>query len=414
MATTTTTATTMTPKGRDEGGATKVARRRQNRRAANGLGTVFQRSDDRWVAVLPADPRTGKRLRFTAKTQSEAIRKRDAAKRRLEDFGDLGDGAQTVEAFLRSWLDHTAKPRVKASTLASYRSKVETLIIPAIGKLKLSALRPLDVRRMMSGVVGGEWEARKDKRSPRTANYARIVLRKALDDALRDGVVVGMNAAAMADALPHQKPDLPVLSAAELSTLHTSLVDDPLRALLMFAASIGVRQGEALGLRWCDLSLSGEPTAAIRRQLQNVDGVRQLVDLKTTKSKRTLPLAPNLVALLKAHKAAQARQQLEAGDAWANALGLVFTDELGLPLADHRVRRGFQRALTKANLPRVRFHDLRHGALTLMLERGADLKAVSTTAGHSSIAITADTYAHVSQKTVGRTVALVDDIAAVP
>lgn len=390
--------------------------KRPRGRGANGLGTVGRRKDGNYSARLPPDPATGKRVAFVAKTEAEAIRKRDAALQHIKNFGGRASADPTVEAFLREWLEHTAKPRVRASTLVSYRSKVETILIPALGKLKLSKLRPIDVRRMMTGVVAGEWDARKGKRSNRTANYARAVLRKAIDDALHDQVIFGNNAAALADAMPPNSPEMAVLELAELTKLLATLTDHPDRALLIFSAATGVRQGEALGLRWIDLDLEhAPPIAMLRVQLQTVDKKRVLVDLKTKKSRRVLSLEANLVALLRLQRAQQKRHALELGDAWKNPLGLVFTTETGAPHCDNRVRRVFQRAIKDAGVTRVRWHDLRHGAATLMLERnGGDLKAVSDAMGHSTITVTANSYVHVTQRVLAaRTVSLLDDIVPV-
>ncbi len=397
--------------------------RRANKRNANGLGSVFQRKNGRWVAVLPADPRTGKRREFTAKTQGEAISKRDEARRHIERFGALAASDPTIEAYLRQWLNSTCAPRVTTRTLDSYRSKVEMLIIPAIGKLRLSKVKPDDVRRMMVDIVAGKWGAVKGKRSPRTANYARIVLRKALDDARRDEVITGNNAAALADKLPEKRKVMDTLSRLELDQLCASLeaTGNDLRVLIVFAALTAVRLGEALGVRWSDLVLDGDtPSVTIRLQLQDIKGpidpatgtatsTRGLVPLKTDQSRRTLHLTANLVSLLRAHKARQATRQLELGALWQNRLGLVFVDDAGRPLAGHRVTRAFQASLATAGIKRVRFHDLRHGALSLMLEATGDLKGTSSTAGHSTIAMM-DTYAHVRHKTIARVMGSLADI----
>ncbi len=383
-------------------------------RRLNGEGSVWQEPGGRrrWVAQLPPDPSTGKRRRLFGKTQAEVLQRRKVELRKLEDFGGHAVKDPTLEVYLRQWLDLTAKPRIRASTLTSYRSKVETCIIPAIGKLRLSAIRPLNVRAMMAFVVEGKGGSRKGKRSARTANYCRVVLLTALEDARQDRLLLGENPAALTKPLPQPRKEMAVLASAELLKLLASLGTHSDRALLIFTASTGVRQGEALGLRWQDVDLEGPlPSVHLRVQLQTVEKVRQLVELKTAKSRRSLPLAPNLVALLKAHRVAQARRKLELGELWKNDLGLVFTDADGSPVSDNRVRRVLQKALKDAGIPRVRFHDLRHTAATLMLERNSgDIKALSDALGHSTIGITADTYVHARHAVLARTVGALDDL----
>lgn len=383
---------------------TKKKPKTGERRSA-GEGTIFQRPDGRWVARLPPDDRSGKRREFWGASQAEAMDRRDAHLKRALLHGDVVDDDPTLAVYLREWLKHTATPRIRPGTLACYRTNVEIRLVPILGRLRLSQLRPVDVRRMMETVAKAT--------SARSANLARAVLRKALEDARRDRVLIGDNAAALASPMKQPHREAQHLNAAQLATLIASVADHPLRGVFVVAASTGMRQGEVLGLRWRDVDLDGpNPMLSIRGQLQVVDGKAAHVEPKTARSARTIPLSPNLVALLKAERAAQARRRLELGGLWSNPMALVFTTDAGQPLRSETVTRKFKAALAAAGLPVVRFHDLRHSAATLMLERnGGDLKAVSTTLGHSTITLTANTYAHVGAAVVGRTVALLDDLA---
>jgi integrase len=382
------------------GSATKNGARR-----ASGEGTVFQRPDGKWVARLPPDSRTGRRREFWGDTQAEALDRRAAHIKRTHVHGDVVDEDPTLAAYLAEWLPHTATPRIRPSTVQCYRTCIAR-IVPVIGRIRLSQLRAVHVRQMMDVIAR--------RASARTANLTRTVLRKALEDARRDRVLIGDNAASLAGSLkqPHREPQH--LDADALARFVASVADHPLRPVFVVAASTGMRQGEILGLRWRDLGLDGPtPTLTVRGQLQRIDGDFRHVEPKTTKSVRTIPLSPNLVAMLKAHRTGQARRRLEIGKLWRNPLDLVFTNDAGGPLRGEWVTRSFQATLTTAGLPVVRFHDLRHSAATLMLERnGGDLKAVSSTLGHSTITLTANTYAHAGARVVGRTVALMDDLAS--
>jgi integrase len=396
-------------------GATAVPRRgrraavgaaaKKGGRRASGEGTVFQRPDGKWVARLPPDRRSGRRREFWGDTQAEALDRRDAHIKRAHLHGEVVDDDPALAPYLKEWLAHTAAPRVRASTLDCYRLNVDKRIVPELGRLRLSEVRPVDVRRMMESVAR--------QTSARSANLARAVLRKALEDARRDRILIGDNAAALASPVKQSHVEAQYLDADLLRRFIASVADHRLRSVFVVAASTGMRQGEILGLRWRDVDLDGPtPSLAVRGQLQRAAGKPELVEPKTKKSTRTIPLSPNLVAMLKAHKAGQTRRRLELGKLWRNPLDLVFTLDDGAPLHRSAVTHAFKAALAHAGLPVVRFHDLRHSAATLMLERnGGDLKAVSTTLGHSTITLTANTYAHAGAKVVGRTVALLDDLA---
>lgn len=383
---------------------TKKKPKKGERRSA-GEGTIFQRPDGQWVARLPPDRQSGKRREFWGVTQAEAMDRRDAHLKRALLHGEVVDDDPTLMTYLREWLTHTATPRIRPGTLADYRLNVERRILPSLGRLRLSQLRPVDVRRMMDAVATAT--------SARSANLARAVLRKALEDARRDRVLIGDNAAALASPLRQPHREAQHLDAAQLRAFVAAVDDHPLRGVFVLAASTGMRQGEVLGLRWRDLDLDGaNPTLSIRGQLQIVDGTPAHVEPKTVRSARTIPLTPGLVGLFKSERATQARRRLEIGELWSNPMALVFVADDGRPLSRSAVTYAFKAALRRIGLPVVRFHDLRHSAATLMLERnGGDLKAVSTTLGHSTITLTANTYAHAGAAVVGRTVALLDDLA---
>ena len=172
--------------------------------------------------------------------------------------------------------------------------------------------------------------------------------------------------------------------------------------LFAVAATTGLRQGELLGLSWSDVELDGtQPTLTVRRSLARAEGRNKymLAEPKTAKSRRTIELGSTAARALHRQKARQAADKLAFGpDLWQDVDSLVFTDEVGRPLRPWAVTKTFAAALKRLGLPHVRFHDLRHGAASLMLSQGVPLKLVSEQLGHSSIAITSDVYAHLDRE----------------
>jgi integrase len=132
----------------------------------------------------------------------------------------------------------------------------------------------------------------------------------------------------------------------------------------------------------------------VRHQLQRVNGTLALVAPKSDKSIRTVALPPVVIDALSAHRASQNRERLRTGKKKAVS-AFVFTTRGGEPVDRFVAIRYFRRALERAGLPMIRFHDLRHTAATLMLEQGVPLSTVSAILGHSGIQITADLYGHV-------------------
>jgi integrase len=237
------------------------------------------------------------------------------------------------------------------------------------------------------------------KCSPRRAAMIRGVLRRALGQAARLGLV-GRNVAALAAPPRQVKREFAVLSVEQARQLIAGAREHDLGPLITLALASGARQGELLGLDWqaCDLD---KGTLHIRRQLQHDKYSAaerwRLCEPKSSASRRTLRLPPLAIAALRQQRARQNAARLMAGDQWRPPLpGLVFTDPFGQPLAGYIVTKGFQRVLASLGLPKVRFHDLRHSAAVLMLEQGSDLYTVAAQLGHGTITVTANHYAHYS------------------
>jgi len=159
------------------------------------------------------------------------------------------------------------------------------------------------------------------------------------------------------------------------------------------ALALGLRQGEALGLRWEDIHFEAG-TLTTRVTLQRVDGAYVLVEPKTDRSRRTVKLPDRCLESLRAHKIRQDGERERIGESWQE-WGLVYTQADGTPLSRHTVTRRFQRILDQAGMRKHRFHDLRHTCATLLLAQGVQMRTIMEILGHSQIATTADIYAHV-------------------
>jgi integrase len=170
--------------------------------------------------------------------------------------------------------------------------------------------------------------------------------------------------------------------------------EDRLGALYSVALTMGLRQGEALGLRWEDVDLEAR-LLHIRFQLQRIEGKGlQLVPPKTAPSRRTLAIPPTIIANLREHRARQLEERLLAGSRWTQS-GLVFTTPIGTGLDGPNVTKSFQRLLMRAGLAHRRFHDLRHSCASLLLAQNVAPRVVMEVLGHSQISLTMNTYSHV-------------------
>ena len=187
------------------------------------------------------------------------------------------------------------------------------------------------------------------------------------------------------------------LTTADAQALLSAVKGDRLEALFQVGLALGLRQGETLGLTWKAIGLDAG-TLSVRQTLQRVRGEWVFSEPKTAKSRRTIPLPKPVALALREHRGRQLEDRLRAGPAWeGEAWGdLVFPDELGRPLSGFHVLRRFRSLLALAGLPPMRYHDLRHGAASLMAAQGVPARVAMELLGHSQIATTMNIYTHVT------------------
>lgn len=351
----------------------------------NNEGSIGQRKDGRWYAR--ATLTDGRRVGHYAKTRQEAAAWLAEA---LRDAGrglPVTGGAETVGAFLDRWLEESVRPRLRRRTYLSYEAHIRCHLRPALGRIRLSHLTPGHVQKMMNDLQAAGL-------SPATVQRTRSTLRAALSQAEKWGDVQ-RNVAKLVTPPKAAHRDIVPMSFEEARQLLEAVRGTRDEALYALALATGLRRGEILGLTWRDVALDTEPpTLRVRQALQRVDsGQTVLVEPKSKTSRRTIVLPAALAAQLRAHRTRQRREQLALGVGWSED-GFVFTTTKGTPLDGSEVTRKYHRVLAAAGLPRRRFHDLRHACASFMLAQGASPREVMDQLGHSGIAITMDTYAH--------------------
>jgi integrase len=189
-------------------------------------------------------------------------------------------------------------------------------------------------------------------------------------------------------------PEMRPLTPTEARELLQAAESNRLKALYVLAVTTGMRQGEILGLGWEDVDLEAG-VVRVRRTLTLAKGGPRLTEPKTRGSRRSIRLTTSAVEALERHRERQEGEGVAKGDEW-NDMGLVFCTRRGTPIRrDNLHDKYWKPLLRRSGLPDIRFHDLRHTCATLLLTKGVHPKIVSEMLGHSSIAITLDTYSHV-------------------
>ena len=358
------------------------------KRRAKGAGSVFRRADGRWSGSVDLNGAIGSRARKVVYGAS----KKEVEERIRRLVNDVTDGSPPpsrspqLGAFLGQWL-MAVRPTLRTSTYLSYEGVVRVHLVPEIGRVTLEKLS-------VEHVAGLVTHKQADQRlSPTTVRYVLLILRNALNKAVRWGLV-GRNVAVLVDPPRVSHKDVRVLSPDETKKLLDAARGEPIEGLVTLAISTGLRLGEALGLQWPDVDLDRRQLR-INKSLQRISGQGQvLIETKTRRSRRSLVLPVRTAEALRAHRVQQDQLRRTAGSAW-HKRDFVFTSSTGQPLDQRNVLRMFRRVLRKANLPRMRFHDLRHSCASLLLAQHISPRVVMETLGHSRISVTMDTYTHV-------------------
>lgn len=376
---------------------------------ANGEGTISRRKDKSgktigWrggitVGLKPNGEQD--RIWVTGKTQAEVQEKLRALKADMHT-GMLADTeGLTVEGYLARWIAFKERGGIKPNTLQSYRDTIRRYITPKLGKVKLDKLRPLDIEQMMT-------QLHQEGKSDSLATYTLRVLKMALKQA----VMWQMLPRNVAEAVRPPKVELKemeVWTPQEVAGFLDATQAHRLHAAFYLALMTGMRRGELMGLKWEDVDLEkrrltvrnnlvevqGEGVAGKTQQGKATVSSRRAVlsTPKTKNSRRTIVLSPGTVSKLQEHKARQDIEKAAAAEAW-HEQGFVFANPLGHPTNPDVLSNAYDCLVKRSGIRRIRFHDLRHTAASLMISRGIPPKTVSERLGHADVAFTLRTYTH--------------------
>lgn len=376
-------------------------------RRSNGEGTeVFLGSDGRWHAYLSFGAKAGgKRFRkhVSGKTRGDVARKlRELQTKRDAGLVPLESSTLTLGEWLTVWLDEIASARVRTSTLQGYRTYVDGRIIPALGHVRLVRLQPEQVERFYRSCakpgyrLDAETGVRIDQPAMSQASILQChrILSRALKVAVQRGRV-SRNVCTLVDAPSVRRQEVEPLTADEARRILVAAISVRNSARWSVALALGLRQGEALGLKWEDIDFDGG-TLRVRRALQRQTGVGLVfVDPKSFAGRRTITLPKPLVTALKAQRDSQAVDRGVAGSMWEE-YGLVFTQVNGRPIDPRRDWQNWKDLLQLAKVRDARLHDARHTAATLLLSQGVPARVAMQILGHSQISLTLGTYSHVA------------------
>jgi integrase len=303
----------------------------------------------------------------------------------------IGRPQTTVESFLAQWLKLCHARGLRPATVASYRVMIRLHVVPTLGAISLDRVGPSELNELYHRLLSFGRKDGSGGLSPRTVRYVHTIIRRAFADAVRLGDA-RVNPAALADppsARAARAPVLPVWSPDELAQFLRAAEDDRFYPAFYLAATSGMRRGELLGLRWCDVDLDKRELRIVQTLIE-VDHVPRLSPPKTERSRRTIAFDEKTASILLRHRTAcdaTSKVRLMNED-------LVFLAPNGDLIHPGCFSMAFKRRVELAGVPHLRLHGLRHTHATMALRAGVHPKIVSERLGHASVGITLDTYSH--------------------
>jgi len=351
-------------------------------------GSIVERGNSYRVRVS-YQGQDGKRRQIT----KTAASKRQAEKVRTVLLAEVDKGGYrkppkiTVRAHLEQWLDGHVRSTVSPSTHELYRIMAQKHLIPALGAIPLHQLSPQHIQALYAAKL-------QQGKSPRTVQLIHVCLHKALDNAVKTGILV-RNPLDVVDPPKVERREMRTMTEDDISRFLNEARKGEYYALFYLLLFTGTRRGEALSLRWSDVDLLG-CQLSISRTMQFLDNKVTFKTPKTASSRRLIALSPSTCVVLRLHREAQDNIRRPLGLPPVGNDDLIFCQYDGKPLLPNTVTHAWIKLTRQCGLDGIRLHDGRHTHATLMLKNGTSPKVIQERLGHASFSTTMNLYAHVS------------------
>jgi integrase len=368
------------------------------KRRGKGEGSVYKRSNGTYAALVPVTQPNGiiKRVSITRKTEKLVL---EEVRRLLEQENKqlpYIEKKWTVSEYLDYWLNNVQKNRVRETTMLLYSGTIEKYIIPTLGGHKIKNLSVQDVRYALDGL-------QESGCTPRTMQRYLQILSSCLSCAMREELIF-RNVAQLVERPKYTPKETAIWSIEQAALFLQSIREHPQYITFVLLLIYGMRKGETLGLRWCDIDLDNG-FIYVRQQIGRINGSIKAWDLKTTNSRRDLPLNERVRSALIEH----ARKSGITPQTMKTNKSTVVVSKVGTPLEPRNLARCFDNLCEKVGLPRIKIHAMHHTAATLMKDLDVHTKDVQLMLGHANPSTTTAIYQHGTASTQRTAISAAED-----
>lgn len=412
------------------------------------MASIRERNGSYQITVSCGRDIHGKKLRETTTFTPDPSLTPKKREKAVEEFarqfeaqvqnGAAMDGRKiTLKEFSDRWVVEYAAQKLQPATVAAYRNELDEKILPVLGHLKLSELKPHNINAFFVAMTqdGARKDGKRGGYSKGTIAKTRNVISSVLRTAAEWEIIernpcdkVRLQGESTAEKLKFFTPEQASTFLSYIEQPYTvkikghkrtddtgvpytvgdykttKTVPEQIRVLFNLAVYTGLRKGEILALQWSDINFT---TDAIRvsKAVTLVDGKPVIKAPKTKTSHRTISIPHFLTERLNELRKDQLRYRLSVGDYWQGK-DWVFTQDNGKMMNYSTPYQAMQDIIRRYNadkapdkqLPLIPFHGLRHTSATLLIASKQDMKTVSSRLGHAQTSTTMNIYAHALQE----------------
>jgi integrase len=359
---------------------------------------TYRKRGDKWeFRISYKDPFSQK---YRVKSKSGFNTKKDAQnaarlqEQRIED--GINDSPTSLKEYLIVWLNEYKKNTVRKNTFDLHERNIKNHIIPYFKDIQLTSIKPIMYQKFLNHLANQNYSKRTIEIIHGTmfGAFKKAVILEMIDKNPCDGITIPKQ-------INNKKEGIRYISSNDIPLFLQTAFKYNYVYYVFFLALIetGMRKGEAAALQWPDINLKKKYIDVNKTLDFQAKSEDQLFgDPKTFESSRRITITDAFAEVLKEHKKWQFQNKNMLKVDYKHDLNLVFSKIDGSHLPKSTLFNAFNKILNQTNIDRIPIHDLRHTHAVLLLEAGASMKYIQERLGHKSMAVTADIYAHISEK----------------